>query len=223
MGFDRPPVYLSFGGKLGNPGSEIWQTGVHVANPNAGAATLMPNEAQLSALYVTLEGLWGGTGCQIGTNAALGWIKAAPLDENGEYRGDSLVHEATTYKYGFVSTNVHPWQIAAVMTLWSGSNLGKANYGRNYLPDPRFNIGADGKIAGSHQTFVNWWGSVLNAINASAAGWGTGIPGTKIAIMSKAGATKFPVAVQMGNVLDTQRRRRNALLESYLNAVGYPA
>jgi hypothetical protein len=222
MAFDRPPVYLTIGGILGNPRFEIWQTGLHIAAPNSGVATLMPNDAQLTSLYTTIETLWGGSGCQIGNSCALGWIKAAPLDENGDYRGDALIHEAITYKYGTQTTNPHPWQVAFVMSLISGSQLGKANYGRNYLPDPRYNVGADGKIAGTQQSFVNWWASVLAAINTSAATWGTGVPGTKIAIMSKTGVTKFPNRVQGGNVLDTQRRRRNALVETYLGGVGYP-
>jgi len=222
MPFDRPPVYLTFGGGLGNPKVEEWQTGLHIAAPNPGVATLMPNDAQLTALHTTIETMWGGSGCQIGNFASLGWVKAAPLDENGEYRGDALVHESVTYKFGTQTTNPHPFQVSFVMSLISGSQLGKANYGRNYLPDPRFNIGADGKIAGSAQAFIDWWGTLLKAINTSAAQWGTGQANTKIAIMSKAGNTKFPQRVQGGNVLDTQRRRRNGLIENYTGATTYP-
>jgi len=222
MPFDRPPVYLSIGGVLGNPAVEIWQTGLHIAAPNPGVATLMPTESQLTSLYTDIETLWGGTGCQIGQFAALGWIKAAPLDEAGEYRGDAIVHEAVTYKYGITSTNPHPWQVSLVMTLYSGSNLGKANYGRNYLPDPRYAVGADGKTVGTPLSFVNWWGSVLTKVNASAAQWGTGQPSAKVAIMSKGGATKFPTILECGNVFDTQRRRRNHLVEGYQKATTYP-
>lgn len=65
----------------------------------------------------------------------------------------------------------------------------------------------------------------LNAIGAAMNGYWTGIGAAKSSVLSVRSVTDHVCrdvnALQIGSVLDTQRRRRDALPEAYVNAV-YP-
>jgi hypothetical protein len=61
----------------------------------------------------------------------------------------------------------------------------------------------------------------LSAIGA-AMGTALGFPAGTVTVWSRTKAQHFPaISLQMGDVLDTQRRRRDSLPESYA-AVAYP-
>jgi hypothetical protein len=184
----------------------------------------MPSVAQLTTLGATLEGLWVNAANQCTSQAKLKWFKASQLGLNGEYVGDPvwITTVSQTGIAGPNSTVNHPLQSAFCMSLYSGSNLGVANHGRVYLPAPAYAVQADGFISGSQQNHVNWFGSWLKAIETSAAGWGSGGTTMKVRIMSKKGVTKNVAQLQGGNLIDTQRRRRNQLTETKLGGVGWP-
>ena len=73
-------------------------------------------------------------------------------------------------------------------------------------------VGADGRIDPGEVTVVkNAFNTLLTDLNAIDAGF-------KVAVMSrKAGAAigRNVTGVEIGRVLDTQRRRRNKLAEAY--------
>jgi hypothetical protein len=115
------------------------------------------------------------------------------------------------------ATNIPP-QSSLVVSTRSGLTTGSANFGRMYLPHtmpslvtgtPFVGSGDTAAIVTAAATFVN---GVRADINASA-----GPPDLNAMIMTQVtgGFSKEITQVAVGNVIDTQRRRRNQLNETY--------
>jgi len=140
--------------------------------------------------------------------------QVASVAPDGHYVVEPTVAAATDACEGTFAGM--PPQLAVVATLWTGSSLGKGNYGRFYLPycgyteagTPLMSTALTTQFRGAFKTF-------LDAVN-------TALPGAaSIRVMSNStqGLQQKPVTqVRVGRVIDTQRRRRSQLDESYLSA-----
>lgn len=219
MSYNVQSLYLTWGGTLGTTtGPEIWQSGVHFAAPVGDPTPTLPSEASLAGLLSgAIAAFHADPDMWISSSAFLSFAKAALIDTDGSYITEAVQVEDTPVAGGStVTVERSGMQDATVVSLWSGLTLGRANYGRFYTPWSNAQITAStGKVASgivddmadAAQTFVN-------ALNT----WGAGLadPG-QVAILSKvgSGALKFPNFVRVGDVRDTQRRRRNAIDETY--------
>jgi hypothetical protein len=112
----------------------------------------------------------------------------------------------------------HPPQIALVASLLAGTTKGVGQPGRMYFPGVAASVDPTGHIASSYPisiatTLAAFFAAINGSvdrpgavINASAGGTGANIaPAVNREITD----------VKVGNVYDTQRRRRNALVETY--------
>jgi hypothetical protein len=229
MAYDRGHVYVTWGGGLGVGNQEIWQTGVRLAPSVAGDTPAFPTLAQGQALMNAMQTKWIQGANQTINWCTLKWVKFSEIGTSGALLGQPLVIPSTPSAgiAGPQSTVSHPFQISYVMTLWSGQTYGKGNYGRCYLPGPAFASNNDGAISGSQASYVDWFGSWLKGIEASAATWPNGTAPLFVHIMhqgnSAGGERSSRVAkVRGGSIMDTQRRRRNKLREGYVDATTYP-
>jgi len=145
-------------------------------------------------------------------------LKVAAVGTDGLYLTDARISEATTPSAG-TAVGILP-QDTVVLTTRSGFTIGGGNYGRMYLPhtsigtvtgSPYANSTNTAAVAADGASFV---GVVRDAINGDVTA--TMIP----AIMSQVGSgtVKEIASVQVGNLTDTQRRRRNRLPETYATA-----
>lgn len=101
----------------------------------------------------------------------------------------------------------HPNQCSVVVTLLTGA-AGKSRRGRMYLPLNACSV-SNGKIGSADvaliSTDITAW---IHAINGGAGGY-------QVAVASKTTAQIWPVTqIQIGDVYDTQRRRRNKIVEA---------
>lgn len=229
MAYDREYIYVTWGGHLGSGGQEIWQNGVKLASPNAGDTPAFPTLTNGQALMTAMQTSWALTSNNCASYCYLQWVKFSRISKDGKLKGEPLYVSSTptTGIAGPQSTTAHPYQVAMVATLWSGESYGKANYGRIYLPAPAYPVGNDGLIVGSNLNHANWVGTWLKGIENSAATWPGGTAPLYIHIMHNnftedGGYSRRPTKLRLGNVLDTQRRRRNALHETYTTATSYP-
>lgn len=114
------------------------------------------------------------------------------------------------------SLNVVP-QASVVLSTRSGSSAGAANFGRMYLPhtqwsqsanSARGNPGVVDAVATAAATFVNGCNTDLNASVTTSV---------QAMIMTQVATSVSKVITQiaMGDITDTQRRRRNKLPELY--------
>jgi hypothetical protein len=158
--------------------------------------------------------LMGSTGLYWGSYSTLKSMKLAAVGTAGEYLAEPLTKDLGA---GWAGASAHvPPQDTVVLSLRSGFHLGHANYGRMYLPHTIMPLQSGQAHASS---------SDVAALTLSAKTFLDGINDlssskshpSKIVIRSSkgAGSTKAVAEVKVGNIIDTQRRRRNQLTETY--------
>lgn len=149
-------------------------------------------------------------------------IRGAIINVDGKTDAASIKNFYLTTPYtGGSGSRIYPPQIALVATLQNTSPRGIGSKGRMYLPGVNATVGADGHIAGTApqqiatqlKTFFDKLNGVFDApgqvINASKGSKASGFTD---------GVNKAVRSVKVGNVYDTQRRRRNQLVEVYSSA-----
>lgn len=149
------------------------------------------------------------------TYSSLVGLKVAAVGTDGAYLASPRLVTTDVPTEG--STQGVPAQCTVVVSLRSGFTLGTGNYGRMYLPHcrPAFTDGTP-YIAPTVQTGISTRAAAF--IAATTALINGDVTSTMIpSIMSQVGAggIKEVIQVGVGRVLDTQRRRRNALTEDY--------
>jgi len=164
---------------------------------------------------VTLYGTTGGKWCDF---SQLKSIKAAAISTAGAYLSEPQLWEDDSPSQGtFIGGSP---QLTTVLSLRSGFTLGGGNRGRMYLPhfsmsgltaSPFTDPGQAQSLADHSVTMINAWTTAINADTTAVL-----FP----AIMSQtgAGSGKGVTEVRVGNVTDTQRRRRAQLNETYFTA-----
>ena len=197
---------LDFGGPLY---ADIWQCTLHMEG------TGMPTaDAALDDLVKDLS-TWMRAS-QSASSAALGWVKFNEIDPiSRRYKSATETHERllTTPVRGSVEGNGMPQQTLCV-SLLTGAKRGLASRGRFYPPATVLSLGADGTVGPQGVTNV---AQAARTLIINLNNWpGTDTPmGGQVVVLGGNGTTRPVTAVSVGNVMDTQRRRRNKLRESY--------
>lgn len=220
--FDREHGLLVWGGSL--PGSETWSCSLRMAETEAGGFADTNDTAgwdmnALLAHYSTIiKAMHADAAAKISSSAKLNFVKFNRLDVNGHYI-DNVSHiDSFTNISGGGSGYAFPNQVCLAVTLTTNISRGPASKGRFYLPMPQ--VGSDATtglvsvadvntIKTRMKTFIEALSDVpgLDTFNS---------PG--VCVMSrKLGApdTHRVNGIRIGRVLDTQRRRRRNLPESY--------
>lgn len=218
MAYDRMFTRLTWGGRIGQlTEHDIWSCGVNIALTGSTDGPGLPTAGELQTLLDgALSTFHASTALQLSAGAVLLWAKAASIDPDGEYTAAPVTAE-TTGVLGASTSGTDGPQSSLVVTLYSGSTFGLANYGRFYLPWCMLPVArTDGRIS---PTDVNGAAGVaetfLNALNAWA---GVSLsPTARLHNLSSkgSGASKLVVRYRVGDVKDTQRRRRNRIDEHY--------
>jgi hypothetical protein len=218
-------VHVTLSGKMLG-GAEEWQTGFYVGSATADAPT--PTQAWIDGVRDAWVTFFTAANASIMTSYTFEQAKAILLEKNGQYgANEPVVSFPATTKTGISSGAAMPPQVALVATLIGGSGKGLAGKGRMYLPGVNLPIDATGHInQTSCQNLANALAAFFNTIDGIAGGPGHAINvsrGHKLTgdfAGTYVGARNVKVnGVRVGNVYDTQRRRRNALNEVYSAAV----
>lgn len=218
-----PPHYrMTATGILGDDpaGSEIWSCNISIGPPTGTFLTQPELPAVANAMFPHWVTLFNAiTTTQVRLDkvriANVGPDGKVPRDVAGAFvQGDSTAAPARVGG----GTGKVPFQVSLALSLTTAFS-GPTGRGRIFVPCPLFTVGGQGQlvtatvavVAGATRTFVN-------SINASMVNNGGG----RVCIASGGSPTKAlapglrPVTgVRVGTVLDTQRRRRNALVETY--------
>jgi len=205
--FSTPHWYLQWGGKL--PGNEQWSCGLRLA-PESGV-TPINDPAMLATAVTAVQAFHTSPDSKIGAAAKLSFVKLNLLDVNGRYVED-ITMETPIADVAGGTASTFPNQVALAISLTTGFSRGPAHRGRFYIPVPGVPVEATSglitaamatTIKGAAQTFVN-------ALNA--------MPNAYVAVMSRkfgSPAVRAVTGIEVGRVLDTQRRRRRSLAEDY--------
>ena len=197
---------LDFGGPLY---ADIWQCTLHMQGVGMPTA-----DAALDDLVKDLS-TWMAAS-QSSSAASLGWVKFNEIDPvSRRYRSATETHERilTTPVRGTVEGNGLPQQTLCV-SLLTGAKRGLASRGRFYPPATVLSLSSDGTVS---KTGVNSVATAARTLITNLNQWpGTDTPiGGQVVVLGGNGVTRPVTAVSVGNVMDTQRRRRSKLRESY--------
>lgn len=219
-----PHYLLSFGGRLGT--DEIWTNTIRLGN-NAGViSTPRPTvETILGDMMEQMADVYGDLGYS--SAAYLDWAKLNPIGPDGRYPDDWDTVEL--FDLGITSGNTaqYPFQVAMGVSWQTTRPRGPSSKGRIYVPSPWLPVNpSSGRIESTQLGNVtNNWASLLTQWNLLVGQFDDGgnpeSQPVRMAVASNvgpAGLTSPITSVRIGDVLDTQRRRRNALVEEYESA-----
>lgn len=145
-------------------------------------------------------------------------VKIALQDVEGRYpEGVDAVEYIAETPFEHTAQGGHPPQCSVVCTTLTSVSRGIASRGRFYLPTTSRDVQENGTLTLSEQID-------MAAALATFLDQATDEMGAPAAVFSKVGTgtTRNIVAVGVGAVVDTQRRRRRQLVEAYQTALLNP-
>lgn len=207
--FDSAHVYVQWGGKL--PGNEAWSCGLRLYNAGGGALTNDP--AVLAAATAAITAFHNRATSYISSSAKLSFVKANVIGTDGHYVASTTLEQVVAdVPGGGSASNPYPNQVALAVSLVTGFSRGPAHRGRFYLPMPYAPVGSDGLISSTDRDLVKTSATtMLTALNAMSSNLKVGVFSRKLGVAGHRAVT----GIEVGRVLDTQRRRRRSLKELY--------
>lgn len=205
-----------FGSSYG--GQEEWTTGFYLGKSDGDATA--PTEAGAQVIRNEWQTFWNVSQNMIGYLWKFEGVKIATYNTDGTTIDSSVVTSyLATADEGPSTGNGYPPQIALVASLLSAPGTGIARKGRMYIPGVAAPFDSTGHITTSYVDSVSsTLAAFFSSINAS-------IDVPDRAILASKGTSPQPSfginrpieSVRVGNVFDTQRRRRNQLAEAYIS------
>lgn len=207
-------------------GSEEWSTGFYLGATDADAAD--PGSTTAAALAPLWTTFFTSANSKIASTYKTTMIKVSQLETDGDVDLDMIdIYDYPTAISGASAVAPMPPQISLAATLTSDTQRGLASKGRMYLPginvtlsasDPHVNSTDVNLIATQLKTF-------FDAVNADATVQGYAVlasKGRKVTVLQdpanyfyEGGVTTRVTGLRVGNVYDTQRRRRNGVSEAF--------
>lgn len=211
-----PHILVQFGGPM-DGGPEIWSTGFRCANYAEYTQPSLKSYLD-GALKDHVSSFITTSAHAFSSSVQLAFVKANRIGPDGKYADPvSNTHEFTgTLPQGAQTPNM-PYQVSVVASL-RGPGRGPGTHGRMYLPSQSLVVEADGSLEGDiPPSCANAVVSLFTAVNGDS-------PGLLPALFAQKGEVGQILNVLVGSIPDTQRRRRNALVEDYYSvATGLPA
>lgn len=218
-----PHFKVSMIGRLGGvTGPEMFSCSFSLAEgENLGLVPWQPNDAVWQDVANDCAAWFSRPTSWIHGDAVLQLVKVAPIGANGKYTAaprEVVVNAAG----GAVGAGRPHNQDAYVVTLGTDADLGRVK-GRFYAPLPCWGVSSDGRITESQAEDAE--ASALTLINAINNQPGIDVLDLRVMVASQGRHDRFGVQtlppgnhevkrVAVGRVVDTQRRRRNKLLEA---------
>lgn len=204
-------------------GDEIWTCGMTFNDPAGEHPALTPTQAQMDTLATATMNAWSNLLVTNGTfftdSVGLTGAKAYLVGHTGKSYGPiGVAHQGITVR-GAANGVRAPFQIATVVTHDAGTMVRKGRYGRAYLPPIQRSYNQNGFIADDLGPLLDAYKACVDSIAAATAT--SGVTGTawSLSVESKVGtgSSHKVVTLSMGNVADTQRRRRNKMIETRIS------
>lgn len=210
-------VKFTFGGRMAG-GDEIWSCGLHLVgqtvNPSSDTVNDM-TEAQWDDIVAAVTNYWTDTNCRAPRGVFLNWIKMAAIGTNGKYMGGPREWNNEAGVEGTMTSPYVP-QISTVVTIVADKFKDPGKYNRYYLPTTvngtfgKFKLTKDeaNGCALAAKDFIN---DLNTALDATGTDLRVGVVSERVSSYLNA------KNVRVGDLFDTQRRRRNGIYEEYSN------
>lgn len=198
-------------------GQEIWSTGFHLGRELTDATSITPTG--VSDIANAWKTFFEKTDSYVSGYYEFTQCKVAMLNNDGKTMPDTAqYYSPPALVKGGAGNSGNPPQIALVATLMNSLPRGLATKGRMFLPGISPAVNATGHL----DTF--WVESIATNLKAffDTVYNDADLPGNPVLAsvgrgpLNMDGAIRNISAIKIGNVYDTQRRRRNALSEAYI-------
>lgn len=198
-------------------GAEEWSTGFFLGQEGSNATQM--TQAGLDQIRDAWAAFMTNALSWVSNQYSFVQAKSALIDDTGHTILDSVMYSYPGSSVTGAGTSQWlPPQCSLVVTLLSDRPRGKASKGRMYLPGYCGGIGSNGKadgavtnaIANNLKTFFDSFADdadVPDQLILAAKGTGP-VPGLTA-------QNDYVETIRVGDVIDTQRRRRNGLVEQY--------
>jgi hypothetical protein len=166
----------------------------------------------ISTAFVTLR---ANAAFVVPTWSVYSFCKVAPVDTLGHYVDEPQIVTAVS---AGSATSGKSLQESVVLSLRSGQSLGFANRGRMYLPHMSGGLSTNGYRYSNPTGMLTAAQTFFNSVN-TALGSVSGFSQCRVLIASKkgVGAVKRASQCLVGDLPDTQRRRKNRIAELYVS------
>lgn len=216
MAFTKKVARITIHGTSFN-GNEEWTTGFYMGT--TGVDATQPTQAFMDIVKSSWQTFFTNATSYFGTAWKTDYVKGVLLGTDGKTIADSAMYSYyTTAIAGVQAGAMFPPQCALVATLTSGAPRGLASKGRMYLPGINATLDNTGHISSTNTgTIATNLKTFLNALNGTVEQPGVVIlasQGRKAPLVGPP-VNAVVTGIRVGNVYDTQRRRRNQLLETY--------
>jgi len=201
-------------------GNEEWSTGFYLGATGADAAA--PTEAFADVVLASWEDFFTATNTSISFNWKTHGVKLARFNTDGTTETSTVVQK--TYTTAIAGQNGgagFPPQVTLVASLLAGLGTQPGDKGRMFIPGPASGLDTTGhSTTGYNQTIATNLKTFFDDLNGSFDTPGQLINASHppVVIGGPSPINKVVTTIKVGNVYDTQRRRRNNLVESYAAA-----
>ena len=212
---------LAWGGTL-YAGADIWVNTLRFAPPPGDGPGIVDETAILADMADDLAAHVQAPDSGYSNRTQLEWVKFNEIDPLGRYvdTGTTHVHEYPTAISGTAGTE-YPAQVSLCVSLKTSQARGYASKGRVFVPCCKtMDISGLGTISTLNATNVaTTWATFLTNLNNLPGLDTSNIAASVVSKIPVAGAHNTVTGVRVGNVLDTQTNRRNAITETYVDSV----
>jgi hypothetical protein len=203
-------------------GAEVWSTGFFLGEEGSDAPD--PTDVTPVDILAAWRTYFENASSHVSSLYLTTQCKVAKLDDNGQTIPGTVfyAYPATELNGAISAGYTLPPQCSLVVTLLSDRPRGKASKGRMYLPGIAATISSNGKLlSGTVGTIADNLKTFFDSLANDAD-----IPGELILAAKSSGVMNVNPAqndyvetIKVGDVIDTQRRRRNGLTETYVSRV----
>jgi len=199
-------------------GDEIWQTGFW--RGHAGQASEEPTLEVAQQIAAAFSTFVTTANSGVSSNYVFRTVRMSyHLAAGGTNRDLTVIYDLPVPAVGTANAvSQHPAQISMVATLMTALARGRGSKGRMFLPCNQGSISSNGSIASNIQTpIATNLATFLDTVNSGPSGTDSVVNVSPINAANGFAGLIVPVTgVRVGNIYDTQRRRRNDLGETYV-------
>lgn len=215
MAYPYSFIKLTFGGDLNNT-DEVWACGFHIGKESANTTQNdLENigSVQLQVIWDAIDNFHSSADNAVPRDMRLQWVKMAAIGTNGKYLGTPVEHIYPSAQTGSSTASFIP-STAVVYTLVADKFKDPGKYNRFYLPTTPPSATLQHKLTSAQtQARATSLANFINDINAALA---VEFAGLRVRVVSqKTNIYRQVSSIRVGDIIDVQRRRRNALRESY--------
>lgn len=215
MAYLKKFIQLTWGGSYF--GEDIWVNGLHLIDLGGTGVLDIEGMYDMTNLQGIAERISAAHSNPLGnsSSAMLEWVKMAVIGTDGKYTRDPLIVDLTPVAGGRTAA-MYP-QLATAVSLRTAKKRGPSAYGRYYAP-VALPVESSGRIANDTASqFLTIQRNLITGINTEIVE-NTVEVDVVVGNVSKVGAGSQDAitGVFVGDLVDTQRRRRNKLNENYV-------